>query len=201
MHLAPPCYPSAVNSLHRHKGPTVVWYHLKAAMIPPFDIFKVESSGLRWMEAAPDLERAKTRVRVLSASSPGEYIILNQITGEKITIQPKSKRIVFQIGYEERGMKARSELLRRFGHEVISVTHNEAAKVALSSYHDVELFIVGHTAPDQTRKEMVAWLKANYPKVKIVALNPSKEQLLGADYNVVLDEHDEWLLLLAAAAN
>jgi len=56
-------------------------------MIPPFDIFKVESSGLRWMEAAPDLERAKTRVRVLSASSPGEYIILNQITGEKITIQ------------------------------------------------------------------------------------------------------------------
>src|SRR5258708_32134403 len=67
-------------------------------------------------------------------------------------------------------MKARAELLRRFGHEVISVTHNEAAKVALSSYHDVELFIVGHTAPEQRRNEMVAWLKANYPKVKIVAL-------------------------------
>jgi hypothetical protein len=47
---------------------------------------------------------------------------------------------------------------------------------------------------------MVAWLKSNYPKVKVVALNPSKEQLLGADYNVVLDEHDEWLLLLAAAS-
>jgi hypothetical protein len=169
-------------------------------MIPPFDIFKVEGSGLRWMEAAPDLERAKARVRVLSASSPGEYTILNQITGEKITIQPKSKRIVFQIGYEERGMRARAELLRRFGHQVISVTHNEAAKVALSSYHDVDLFIVGHTAPEQTRKDMVAWLKSNYPKVKIVALNPSKDQLAGADYNVVLDEHDEWLLLLAAAA-
>jgi hypothetical protein len=170
-------------------------------MIPPFDIFKVESAGLLWMEASPDLERAKARVRVLSASSPGEYIILNQMTGEKITVQPKPKRIVFQIGYEERGMKARAELLRRFGHEVISVTHNEAAKVALSSYHDVDLFIVGHTAPDQTRKEMVAWLKANYPNVKIVALNPSKDQLQGADYNVVLDEHDEWLLLLAATAS
>jgi hypothetical protein len=169
-------------------------------MIPPFDIFKVEGSGLRWMEAAPDLERAKARVRVLSASSPGEYTILNQITGEKITIQPKSKRIVFQIGYEERGMRARAELLRRFGHQVISVTHNEAAKVALSSYHDVDLFIVGHTAPEQTRKDMVAWLKSNYPKVKIVALNPSKDQLAGADFNVVLDEHDEWLLLLAATA-
>jgi predicted phosphodiesterase len=87
-----------------------------------------------------------------------------------------------------------------FGHEVIPVTHNEAAKVALSSFRDVDVFIVGHTAPEQTRKEKVAGLKANYPKVKIVVLNPSKDQLLGADYNVVLNEHDEWLSLLAAVS-
>ncbi|HXN51160.1 MAG TPA: hypothetical protein VN943_04425 [Candidatus Acidoferrum sp.] len=181
----------------------LVWSdtHHSQPMIPPFDIFKMDSSGLRWMEAAPDLDHAKARVGILAASSPGEYIILDQNTGEKISIQSKAKRIVFQIGYEERGMKARAELLRRFGHEVISVTHNEAAKVALSSYHDVDLFIVGHTASEETRKEMVVWLKTNYPKVKIVALNPSKDQLLGADYNVVLNEHDEWLSLLAAAAS
>ena len=170
-------------------------------MIPPFDIFKVESSGPRWMEVAADLERAKARVKILATSSPGEYIIANQKTGEKISIQTQTKRILFQIGYDEKGINARAELLRRFGHEVISVTNNEAAKVALSSYHDVELFIVGHTAPEQTRKEMVAWLKTNYPKVKIVALNPSKDQCLGADYNVVLNDHDEWLSLLAAAAS
>jgi hypothetical protein len=170
-------------------------------MIPPFDIFKVEASELRWMEVAPDLERAKARVKILATSSPGEYIIANQETGEKISIKGQTKRILFQIGYDEKGINARAELLRRFGHEVISVTHNEAAKVALSSYHDVDLFIVGHTAPEQTRKEMVAWLKTNYPKVKIVALNPSKEQLVGADYNVVLNAQDEWLSLLAAAAS
>src|SRR5258708_39356523 len=147
------------------------------------------------MEAVVDLGRAKARVKVLAASSPGEYIILNQNTGEKISIKCETKRIVFQIGYEEKGLNARAELLRRFGHEVISVT-----KVALSSFRDVDVFIFGHTAPEQTRKEMVAWLKANYPKVKIVALNPSKDQLLGADYNVVLNDHDEWLSLLAAAA-
>jgi hypothetical protein len=170
-------------------------------MIPPFDIFKVESSSLRWMEVAADLERAKARVKVLAASSPGEYIILNQSTGEKISIKSKTKRIVFQIGYDEKGLNARAELLRRFGHEVISVTHNEAAKVALGSFRDVDVFMVGHTACEKTRKEMVAWLKANYPRVKIVALNPSKNQLLGADYNVVLNEHDGWLSLLAAAAS
>jgi hypothetical protein len=170
-------------------------------MIPPFDIFKVEASELRWMEVAPDLERAKARVKILATSSPGEYIIANQETGEKISIRGQTKRILFQIGYDEKGINARAELLRRFGHEVISVTHNEAAKVALSSYHDVDLFIVGHTAPEQTRKEMVAWLKTNYPKVKVVALNPSKDQLDGADYNVVLNAQDEWLSLLAAAAS
>jgi hypothetical protein len=169
-------------------------------MIPPFDIFKVEGGELRWMEVAPDLERAKSRVKVLSASSPGEFIILNQNTGEKISIKSTIKRIVFQIGYDEKGLNARAELLRRFGHEVISVTHNEAAKVALGSYRDVDVFIVGHTAPEQTRKDMVDWLKANYPKVKIVALNPSRDQLVGADYNVVLNDHDEWFSLLAAAA-
>jgi hypothetical protein len=170
-------------------------------MIPPFDIFKVESSGLRWMEASADLERAKARVKILAVSSPGEYLIVNAITGDKVSIPQKAKRIVFEIGYEERGMKARAELLRRFGHEVISVTHNEAAKVALSSYRNVDVFIVGHTAPEETRKEMVAWLKTNYPKVKIVALNPSKDRLIGADYNVVLNDHDEGLSLLAAAAS
>ena len=144
-------------------------------MLPPFDIFKVESGGLRWMEVAVDLERAKARVKVLGASSPGEYIIHNHNTGEKISIKPPTKRIVFQIGYDEKGLNARAELLRRFGHEVISVTQNEAAKVALSSYRDVDLFIVGHTAQERTRKEMVAWLKGNYPNVKIVALNPSRD--------------------------
>jgi hypothetical protein len=171
-------------------------------MLPPFDILKVENDGaVRWMEAAVHLGRAKARVKVLAASSPGEYIILNQNTGEKISIKSETKRIVFQIGYDEKGLNARAELLRRFGHEVISVTHNEAAKVALSSFRDVDVFIVGHTAPEQTRKEMVAWLKANYPKVTIVALNPSRDQLLGADYNVVVNDHDEWSSLLAAAAS
>jgi len=170
-------------------------------MIPRFDIFRVDSDGPRWLEAAADLEGARARVNLLATASPGEYLIANHETGEKISIKPKTKRILFQIGYEAKGLNARAELLRRFGHEVISVTNNEAAKIALRSYHDVDLFIVGHLAPEQTRKEMVAWLKANYPQVKIVALNPSRDQLIGADHNVVLNDRDEWLALLTAAAS
>ena len=109
---------------------------------------------------------------------------------------------MFQIGYDEKELKVRAELFRRVGHEVISVADNEAAKSALTSIHNVNVFVVGYTAPEQTRKEMVDWLKANFPKVKIVALIPSaNRQLPRADYNVVLNDREEWLFLLEAAAS
>jgi len=170
-------------------------------MVPPFVILTVENGKVTWLEAAADLEGAKARVKELSAFLPSEYIILNLKTGEKISTRPNIKRIIFQIGYDAKGLTARAELLRRFGHEVISVADNDAAKVALTTIHDVDLFIVGHTAPKKVREEIVSWLKTNYPKVKILALNPSKDQLIHADYNVVLNHHDEWLSLLAAAAS
>lgn len=171
-------------------------------MRPPFHIYRVQSDGsLHWMEAAEELERAKTAVKILGTSSPGEYVISNEQTGEKLRIKTPRKRTVFQIGYDERTLNARAELFRRFGHEVISAVDNEAAKRALTTIRDVDVFIVGHTAPEQTRKEMVDWLKANFPKVEIVALIPSgTERMSRADYNVVLNDWDEWLSLLPGAA-
>jgi hypothetical protein len=171
-------------------------------MISPFHIFKVQSDGSRrWMEGAVNVERAKARVKVLAVSSPGEYVITN-LTGQEVSIKSQPKRIMFQIGYDEKELSARAELFRRCGHEVISVADNEAAKRTLSWIPNVDVFVVGHTAPEQTRKEMVDWLKANFPKVKIVALIPSADrQLPRADYNVVLNDWDEWSSLLAATAS
>jgi 5'(3')-deoxyribonucleotidase len=153
------------------------------------------------MEAAVYVERAKACAKVLAASAPGEYVITN-MTGEKISVKFPPRRIMFQIGYDENELKVRAELFRRVGHEVISVADNEAAKNALTSIHNVDVFVVGHTAPEQTRKEMVDWLKTNFPEVKIVALIPSaSRQLPRADYNVVLNDREEWLSLLEAAAS
>jgi hypothetical protein len=171
-------------------------------MRPPVQIFRVQSDGgLHWMEAAEELERAKARVKTLGASSPGEYVITNEQTGERLSIKTPRKRIVFQIGYEERALNARAELFRCFGHEVISVNDNEAAKRALATIREVDVFIVGNMAPEQTRKEMVDWLKVNFPEVEIVALIPSgAEQMPRADHNVVLNDWDEWLPLLPGTA-
>lgn len=170
-------------------------------MSQQFHICKVESDGsLRKIEEANGLERARERIKRLSAFSPGEYVIANQQTGEKISIKSNVKQIVFQIGYDEKDLNARAELFRRCGHQVISVVDNEAAKQALTSVQNVDVFVVGPTAPEETRKEMVDWLKTNFPKVKIVALIPSaSRQVPRADYNIVLNDWDEWLSLLSAA--
>jgi hypothetical protein len=117
--------------------------------------------------------RTWARVKLRATCAPNEYIILDRKTGENILWKLPIKRTVFEIGYgDKRGQKARAELLRRFGHKVISVQDNDAAKNALRVIHAVDLFIVGHAAPERAREEMVSWLKENYPKVRIVALNP-----------------------------
>lgn len=168
-------------------------------MLSPFHVFKVKSDGtLQWLEGAVSVERATARVKVLTASSPGEYVITN-LTG-KVEFPPK--RIMFQIGYDEKELNARAEMFRRCGLEVISVADNDSAKRALSSIRNVDVFVVGHAAPEQTRREMVEWLKATFPKVKIVALIPSaNRELSRADYNIVLNDWDKWPSLLAVAAS
>jgi hypothetical protein len=172
-------------------------------MSQQFHISKVESDGsIRLIEQADDVERARDRVNKLAAFSPGEYIITNQQTGEKTSIQSHVKQIVFQIGYDENDLNARAELFRRCGHHVISVADNSAARHALTSIENVDVFVVGPNAPEETRKEMVDWLKANFPKIKVVALIPSASRKLpSADYNIVLNDWDEWLSLLSAATS
>jgi hypothetical protein len=51
----------------------------------------------------------------------------------------------------------------------------------LSSIQHYDLFIVGPAAPEDTRREIVDWLKEKYPTVKIPALHPPHQQVSNAD--------------------
>jgi hypothetical protein len=54
----------------------------------PYDIFRLESNdSVLWLDKAKSLEDAKSRVQELSAGSPGPYIVLNQLTGDKLVIK------------------------------------------------------------------------------------------------------------------
>ena len=52
------------------------------------DIFKLGEDGtLHRVEAARDLETAKARVSALAEAFPGEYVILDLTTGQKLSIR------------------------------------------------------------------------------------------------------------------
>jgi hypothetical protein len=53
----------------------------------PFDIFRVEHLGIRWLQSAATLEEARARVQEQAASSGGEFFVLNQRTGNRFVIK------------------------------------------------------------------------------------------------------------------
>jgi hypothetical protein len=57
-------------------------------MSTPFDIFRLDQAGVRWLESAESLDHAKTRIHELAVSSPGEFLLLDQKTGNKVVIKP-----------------------------------------------------------------------------------------------------------------
>jgi hypothetical protein len=57
-------------------------------MVPSLDIFKVESSSVRWRDTAATVETAKARIQKLALYSPGDYLIIDQETGQRIFVIP-----------------------------------------------------------------------------------------------------------------
>ena len=52
-------------------------------MVPSLDIFKINGGDVLWRDAVTTLEVGKTRIRRLALSSPGQYFILDQNTGQR----------------------------------------------------------------------------------------------------------------------
>jgi hypothetical protein len=56
-------------------------------MTAPIDIFAVEPEGVNWLGSAETLEDAKARVQELARRAPGEFVLLNQLTGKKLIVK------------------------------------------------------------------------------------------------------------------
>lgn len=58
-------------------------------MFHPLDIFKTDlDGGVLWRGAVENVEAAKARIQMLAISSPGEYLILDQKTGQRVLVTP-----------------------------------------------------------------------------------------------------------------
>jgi hypothetical protein len=168
-----------------------------------YEIFEVLPNGSPHRVATiTGLEFVKLAVERLAKRTKNECFATDARTRQVVmqTNTPPAKLLstkrIFQIAYDEQTDVRRAELLRSCGYGVISVIGNEAAKLLLRSIQRYDLFIVGHAAPEGTRSEIVGWLKATYPSVKILALNPPSQSVFGADYNVLQNGPETWLPII-----
>ena len=171
-----------------------------------YELFEKTADGEPlWRGHASGLREVRLKLREISERTSNECFAIHLPTKEivaKLNVGGRkgSKPTVFQIAYANQLAIARTEVLRLHGCEVVSVIGNEAAKTVLTLPQRYDLFIVGHAAPEETRKEMVAWLKAKFPGVPVLALNDSAtEKLAGADYNVKLNGPEAWLPMISSA--
>lgn len=166
-----------------------------------YEIFEVPPNGSpQKVSVVSGVEFAKAAVEGLAKRTSNECFATDARTRQivmQLNVAPAKLRRIFVISYEEEIGARRAELLRSRGYGVISVIGNDAAKVLLSSIQHYELFIVGHAAPEEARREIVDWLKAQYPKVKILALNPPDQQVPAADYNAPENALKNWLPIVS----
>jgi CheY-like chemotaxis protein len=149
------------------------------------------------------LEFAKVALQGLAKRTKNECFAADARTRQvvmQMNVAParlQATKRIFQIAYNEELGLRRAKLLEARGYTVMTVVGNEAAKLLLSSIQDFDLFIVGHAAPEETRAEIVEWLRTTYPGVRILAFNPPNQQVLGADYNVRLNGPETWLPIVS----
>ena len=62
----------------------------EATLSAPFDIYKQQPDGKDyWVEAAQGRDAATARVRILAETFPGQYVIVDNSTEEKVLIGTK----------------------------------------------------------------------------------------------------------------
>jgi hypothetical protein len=113
---------------------------------------------------------------------------------------PALGKRIFQVAYAESIGRERAQRMRRLGYGVLSVLGSEWAKrlleMAAIRPKDIDIFMVGHAAPDCERMQMVEWIRARYPLARVLAINRLDQQIPSADYNVLRGHPEIWLQLL-----
>lgn len=173
-----------------------------------FELFEVMPDGSAARRGtAETIDEAWLQLRQLARQTLNECFTIHTATRRLVAhlnvplMEESHMKRILQITYALESALAMEEMLQLWGYRVSTVVGNEEAQAKLASKPLFDLFIVGHAAPEQTRNEMVAWLRERYPKVKILALNPSQQSVRGADYNVQLSGPESWLPVVAKAVS
>ncbi len=69
-------------------------------MFPSFDVFKLDSNGqVMWKGFGESFTAAKATTHKLMVATPGEYLIVDQSTGQKVVMTPAAARTTGKGGW------------------------------------------------------------------------------------------------------
>jgi hypothetical protein len=168
-----------------------------------YELFEhLPDRSLNWRGIVRGLGSAQATVWLL-ADETGNDCFAMDCTGSEIVLArtplPGARRI-FQVAYTK-ALALRARLLRHDGYDVTSVSGNEVARFVLYAQASpaYDLFVLGHGASNAVRMQMVTWLRARYPSIRIVALNMRGQVIDGLRYNAPSEPESAWLPTISAA--
>jgi DNA-binding NtrC family response regulator len=112
-----------------------------------------------------------------------------------------SRVSIFQVAYDASLLRVRAEMMKHVGFDVTSALGNEEAQRALTQAANHVLVVVGWSAPDSQRREMVCWLKRHFPALRVIALySAGAREIPEADFNSCSEVPDQWFTAVKRAA-
>lgn len=106
---------------------------------------------------------------------------------------------ILYIHYDPELADIRQQVVNRLGYEVTSALGSASARQLAKTRH-FDLVIIGHAAPEEERRRMANWLKANLPGVPVLALCPDPFQTVDyGDYQADAHNPDAWLAMVEEA--
>ena len=108
---------------------------------------------------------------------------------------------IFHVAYDTSLLRVRTEMLKHAGFNVSSALGNPQARRELEANADYGLVVVGWSAPDGERGDMVRWVKVHYPNLRVIALyGGAGHEIPEADFNSRSEDPGEWFGAVKRAA-
>jgi hypothetical protein len=78
---------------------------------------------------------------------------------------------------------------------------NGQARRVLEDQTDYDLVVIGWSGSDTERRDIVRWVKARSPRLRVIALyGASGHEITEADFNSPSENPDEWFAAVKRAA-
>ncbi len=101
---------------------------------------------------------------------------------------------IVQVEYRPSLLSAREDILQSLRHPVVAVLGSRAARSLDLSHRQVGVVVIGHGAPWEERRNLIAHFRETLPGVPIVALLRRRDEDFDcSDFNCSADNPPIWL--------